>query len=129
MTHEDVENRAAHYRLTVGTENVVRAFLANEQNGETRPIAPLPGLPRYQRVLKVLHDEPRQSFTVAELCDKIRRKDVAVRRSVQDLYEAGYVTRDLPDQETAGRPHFHYRLNPHAAEQASALLFGVVGGT
>ena len=128
VLHEDLENEVARYRLAVGTEDVVRAFLANEQVGETRSVSPLPGLPRYQRVLKVLHDEPYQSFTVVRLCDKTRCRDVAVRRSVQELHEAGYVVRDLPDQDTPGRPQFHYRLNPEAAEHASVLLLGAVEG-
>ncbi|GLY52073.1 hypothetical protein Lesp01_57290 [Lentzea sp. NBRC 102530] len=128
MTQADLANGIAHYRLTEGTEDVVRGFLANDEDGETRSVSPLPGLPRYQRVLKVLHDEPDQSFTVAGLCDKTRRRDVAVRRSVQELHEAGYVVRDLPDQDTPGRPQFHYRLNPEAAEHASVLLLGAVEG-
>lgn len=103
----------------------VEAFLADERGEGPRSVSPLPGLPRYQRVLKVLYDAPETSFTVMKLCDKVRRGDVAVRRSLQELYEAGYVTRELPDPNTPERPQFHYRLNPNTAEHASLLLLGM----
>lgn len=115
----------ARFRLAPDTEDVVQAFLTDERDEERRPVSPLRGLPRYQRVLKVLYDAPGTSFTVMKLCDKVHRRDVAVRRSVQELFEAGYVTRELPDPNTPGRPRFHYRLNPHAAEHASLLLLGM----
>lgn len=122
---EDEKSDVARFRLTPDTEVVVRAFLAAERDEERRSVSPLPGLPRYQRILKVLYDAPDASFTVMKLCDKVRRGDVAVRRSMQELHEAGYVTRELPDPNMPGRPRFHYRLNPHAAEPASVLLLGM----
>lgn len=122
---EDGKSDVARFRLAPDTDDVVRAFLADERDEERRSVSPLPGLPRYQRVLRVLYDAPGTSFTVMKLCDMVHRGDVAVRRSMQELYEAGYVTRELPDPNTPGRPQFHYRLNPHATEHASLLLLGM----
>lgn len=121
----DEKSDVARFRLTPRTKDAVRAFLAEERDEERRSVSALPVLPRYQRVLKVLYDAPGTSFTVMKLCDKVRRGDVAVRRSVRDLYEAGYVTRELPDPNTPGRPQFHYLLNPHTAEHASLFLLGM----
>lgn len=113
------------FRLTPGTEDDVRTFLAHEPAGEERfPVSPLPVLPRYQRVLKVFYDNPAKLFTVTSLCDKVHRKEATVRRSVQELHEAGYVMRSLTDANRPGRPEFHYRLDPDAATYAFALVHG-----
>lgn len=119
------QNKVIRFTLTPGAEDVVRAFLADEPADEERfPISPLPVLPRYQRMLTVFYDNPAKPFTVMSMCDKVRRKEAAVRRGIQELHEAGYLTRALSDANSAGRRQFVYRLNPDAVTYAFALVHG-----
>lgn len=119
------QNDVIRFRLTPGQDEVVRDFLADEPTRNQQvPTSALPALPRYQRVLKIFYDQPAKAFTVLTLCDKVRRKEPTVRRSIQELHEAGYLIRALPDVHNPGRPQFHYRLNPDATTYAFALVHG-----
>lgn len=111
----------ARCQLVPGAEDVVRAFLM-EGNDEPRPLSPLPPRRSYQQVLRVMYETPEQAITLKKLLTKVWRERTSVRTPLVELFEAGYLLRELTDESEHGRPEFAYRVNPDARDHADALL-------
>lgn len=69
-----------------------------------------------------MYEEPDKAFTVRKLLDKLWHERKSVNTPTVELFEAGYLLRELTDEREHGRPEFVYRLNPAARDHADALL-------
>ncbi|MDX3658354.1 hypothetical protein PV646_13685 [Streptomyces sp. ID05-26A] len=67
-----------------------------------------------------MYESPEESFTVKSLPDKVRSERTSLRTPLTELFEAGYLLRDVGPGH--GRPEFVYRLNPDAKDHADALM-------
>lgn len=120
LTHEETGD-LARCQLAPGTEDVIRAFLL-EGTEETRSFSPLPPRRAYQQVLRAMYERPGKGFTLKSLLGKVWSERTSVRTPLVELFEAGYLLRELTDESRQGRPEFVYRLNPDAKDHADALL-------
>ncbi|MGI5503267.1 hypothetical protein [Lentzea sp. CA-135723] len=109
------------WKLSPGAHHVVRAFLS-QRDQETRPLTPLPPRRAYQQVLRAMYESPGQAFTLKELLNRVWSERTSIRTPLIELFEAGYLLRDLTDESRHGRPEFVFRLNPDARTHADALL-------
>lgn len=109
------------YQLVPNVQEAVRAFL-EQPDQKARPFSPLPPRRGYQQVLRAMYEEPGRAFTLKALLDKLWGERTSVRTPLTELFEAGYLLRDLTDETRHGRPEFVYRLNPDAKDHADALL-------
>lgn len=121
LSHEETGD-LTRCQLVPGTEDVIRTFLL-EGSEDSRPLSPLPPRRAYQQVLRAMYEASEQSFTLKTLLDKVWSERVSVRAPLVELWEAGYLLRELTDESKHGRPEFVYRLNPAARDHADALLF------
>lgn len=109
------------WRLAPGSQDAVRAFLAHRAK-EARPLTPLPPRRAYQQVLRAMYEAPDQTFTLKALLSRVWSERTSVRAPLTELFEAGYLLRDLTDESRRGRPEYVYRLNPQAKDHADALI-------
>jgi len=120
VSHDETGD-VARCQLRPEARHAVRAFLLGVGE-EPRPLSPLPPRRAYQQVLRVMYEAPEQAFTLKKLLTKVWRERTSVRTPLVELFEAGYLLRELTDESKHGRPEFVYRLNPAARDHADALL-------
>lgn len=118
---QDETGDVARCQLRPDARDAVRAFLL-DAGEEPRPLSPLPPRRAYQQVLRAIYQEPGKALTVKALQDKLWSERKSVNAPAVELFEAGYLLRDLTDESKHGRPEFAYRLNPDARDHADALL-------
>ncbi|SMD22502.1 hypothetical protein [Lentzea albidocapillata] len=118
---QDETGDVARCRIAPDAQDAVRAFL-RPQDEESRPLSPLPPRRAYQQVLRAMYEAPEQTFTLKALLDKVWGERTSVRTPLAELFEAGYLLRDLTDESRHGRPEYTYRLNPDAKDHADVLL-------
>jgi len=117
----DKSGDVARCQLVPGALDTVRNFLL-EGRDQARPLSPLPPRRAYQQVLRAMYEEPGKAFTLKTLREKLWRERRSVRTPAVELFEAGYLLRELTDETKHGRPEYVYRLNPHARDHADTLL-------
>ncbi len=120
MSHHETGD-VARCQLVAEAREPVRAFLLMDVE-KARPMSPLPPRRAYQQVLRVMYEEPGKAFTIKMLLDSMWRERTSVRAPLTELFEAGYLMRELTDESRHGCPVFVYRLNPDARDHADALL-------